>query len=367
MAKEFKVGYTTGTFDVTHSGHFNLLKHMSHRCDVVIVGLVTDELASRQKRIPILEYAVRESILINCRSVDIVIPYNGRLKLLDHQHFRFDVMFVGDDYEDCEEYADLVASNIPVIYLPRTPNISTTKCLRQVSSAQVQYYPSSTAYCVYSFLGYVYKTIPVGCMESNSTADVYKLGYPFPRNSLTNVQYPNIAGANATREIRIHQLLKGKGWYPVISIEQISLGKTGVCVSSSPSMEPIHHLQLCRATPEVVYVMTSRHCGSTLRDYWQHASSAERSNIWVEIERIVSEMCDMEVVHGDLHAQNICIQPNLAQPTHPRVSIIDFSWCQHKSFQMTADEARDYTQKLINRHDWSFFTDTFVTDSRDER
>jgi glycerol-3-phosphate cytidylyltransferase len=141
MLQTYKMitGYTSGTFDLPHHGHFNILRRMKALCDVLIVGLTTDKLGACQKRKPIMSYDHRESILINCEHVDIVLAHEGLPKTTVIDRLKIDVVFIGEDYIGCDEYKDL--DN--VVFLPRTKDISTTKLM---SSMIV---PSCTGDAVY--------------------------------------------------------------------------------------------------------------------------------------------------------------------------------------------------------------------------
>ena len=44
---EIRVGYAAGAFDLFHIGHLNLLRHAKHECDVLIAGVVSDEMLQR--------------------------------------------------------------------------------------------------------------------------------------------------------------------------------------------------------------------------------------------------------------------------------------------------------------------------------
>lgn len=124
MQKQFKIGYTTGTFDVPHRGHFSLLQRMSTLCEVVIVGVTIDSVCQTQKRTPILTYEHRSTILQHCRHVDLVVAHSGEPKDVAHSKLKFDVLFIGDDYYESPEYTTFVRT--PVLFIPRTVGVSST-------------------------------------------------------------------------------------------------------------------------------------------------------------------------------------------------------------------------------------------------
>ena len=68
----YEVGYTTGTFDLPHAGHFAILQKCKALCKILIVGLVSDELGIKQKRKPVLSYEHRKTILENSISYDFL-------------------------------------------------------------------------------------------------------------------------------------------------------------------------------------------------------------------------------------------------------------------------------------------------------
>ncbi len=80
--KKFKIGYTTGAFDLFHIGHVNILKRSKELCDYLIVGVSTDELVKSYKnKTPIIPFEERMEIVRACRYVDEVVPQINRDKL----------------------------------------------------------------------------------------------------------------------------------------------------------------------------------------------------------------------------------------------------------------------------------------------
>ena len=88
-----KRGYVTGSFDLLHRGHFNLLEKCKHNCNFLIVGLVSDDLGKKQKRKPILSFELRKESLLSMKWVNEVIKFDGETKHEDFLKIKFDILF----------------------------------------------------------------------------------------------------------------------------------------------------------------------------------------------------------------------------------------------------------------------------------
>lgn len=132
----FKVGYTTGVFDLFHIGHLNILKKAKEMSEWLIVGVSTDELVvSYKNKSPIIPYAERVEIVKACRYVDEVVPQTNRDKIAAYRKYRFDAMFVGDDWKSDPMFIEVEKSlkncSSTVVFFPYTGNTSSTK-IRQI-------------------------------------------------------------------------------------------------------------------------------------------------------------------------------------------------------------------------------------------
>lgn len=117
---------TYGTFDLLHYGHINLLRRAKQQGDYLIVALSTDEFNLNSKnKICYFSYEKRKALLEAIRYVDLVIPENHwNQKVNDVKLYHVDKFVMGDDWEG---KFDFLKDYCEVIYLPRTPEISTTQ------------------------------------------------------------------------------------------------------------------------------------------------------------------------------------------------------------------------------------------------
>lgn len=117
---------TYGTFDLLHYGHINLLQRAKALGDYLIVALSTDEFNSKEKnKITYFSFEERKRLLEAIRYVDLVIPeQNWEQKISDVKEFKVDTFVMGDDWKG---KFDFLKEYCEVVYLERTPEISTTK------------------------------------------------------------------------------------------------------------------------------------------------------------------------------------------------------------------------------------------------
>lgn len=129
--KKYKVGYTTGVFDMFHIGHLNIIKKAKEQCEFLIVGVTTDQLSmDRKGKLPIICEEDRIEIVSSIKYVDKVVPQKDMDKLTAVKELGADVVFVGSDWKGTDswmqyekEFAEVGCS---VVYLEHTDGISST-------------------------------------------------------------------------------------------------------------------------------------------------------------------------------------------------------------------------------------------------
>jgi glycerol-3-phosphate cytidylyltransferase len=139
--KHWHIGYVSGSFDMFHIGHLNLLRRAKERCDRLIVGVLSDECIVRnKKKAPVISLEDRLEIVRSCKYVDAVDVTTSDLlnKLAAWNKYHFDAMFTGDDHKDdgwAWEEPELNRLGAELVFFPYTRKVSSTK-LRGILSGE---------------------------------------------------------------------------------------------------------------------------------------------------------------------------------------------------------------------------------------
>ena len=124
---------TYGTFDTLHYGHILLLQRARALGDHLTVALSSDAFNTIKGKTSHFSYAERETMVAAIRFVDAIIPEdNWDQKHRDVTNHSIDIFTMGDDWAG-EFY--FLSDLCRVVYLPRTPQISSTaiRALSQVA------------------------------------------------------------------------------------------------------------------------------------------------------------------------------------------------------------------------------------------
>jgi glycerol-3-phosphate cytidylyltransferase len=128
---EPRIGYAAGAFDLFHIGHLNILRNAKNYCDVLIAGVVSDEMLELSKgRAPVIPLAERLEIVQSVRYVDRAVAEVVPDKMETWRKLGFDIFFKGDDWRGTkkgkrleQEFAEV---GVEVVYFPYTVATSST-------------------------------------------------------------------------------------------------------------------------------------------------------------------------------------------------------------------------------------------------
>lgn len=127
---------TYGTFDLLHYGHINILRRAKQLGDYLVVALSTDEFNAGKGKKAYHSYETRKKMLEAIRYVDLVIPENSwEQKIDDVKNYHIDIVVMGSDWAGSDKF-DYLKDYCEVVYLERTPGISTTQIKRDLGLAE---------------------------------------------------------------------------------------------------------------------------------------------------------------------------------------------------------------------------------------
>lgn len=131
--KRVKIGYLSGTFDLFHVGHLNLLKRAKQHCDYLIVGVHPS--AAHKGKETFIPFEERKQIVAACKYVDRVVeacPEDCDARDLYH----YDRLFVGSDYKGTERFKHYEEyfkdKGVEIVYFPYTQGTSSTQIRKTV-------------------------------------------------------------------------------------------------------------------------------------------------------------------------------------------------------------------------------------------
>ena len=131
--KKVKIGYLSGTFDLFHVGHLNLLRRAKEQCDYLIVGVHdSGKWKGKETFIPLEE---RKAIVAACKYVDKVVD-SCREDSDAWELWHYDRLFVGSDYKGTERfnrYEEFFKDKgVEIVYFPYTQSTSSTQIRKTV-------------------------------------------------------------------------------------------------------------------------------------------------------------------------------------------------------------------------------------------
>lgn len=135
--KKYKIGYTTGVFDMFHIGHLNILRQAKAQCDYLIVGVSTDDVVKTYKhKTPVIPFEERLEIVAAIRYVDEAVPQSSMDKREAWERLHFDALFHGDDWKGSALYEkymkEFEGTGVEFVFFPHTNGVSSTELSKLV-------------------------------------------------------------------------------------------------------------------------------------------------------------------------------------------------------------------------------------------
>ena len=129
---KYKKGITFGTFDLFHFGHDNILKRCRNFCDYLCIGLSSDELNAMKGKNSVDDYEKRKTVIEEAQFGDEIFKEESLEMKNDYVvQTGAEILMMGDDWVGKFDWV-----SCDVLYMERTPNISTTMLKEQIKNNQ---------------------------------------------------------------------------------------------------------------------------------------------------------------------------------------------------------------------------------------
>ena len=140
--KKKVIGYTSGVFDMFHVGHLNILKQSKEKCDYLIVAVSPDKLVQSYKgKSPIIPLEDRMEIIRAIKYVDEVVIQHNRDKIEAFNKYKYDIMFVGDDWKESKLFeeveAELIKHGSKIHFISYTKKVSSSKLRVEINKYNI--------------------------------------------------------------------------------------------------------------------------------------------------------------------------------------------------------------------------------------
>ncbi|WP_460798503.1 adenylyltransferase/cytidyltransferase family protein [Microbacterium sp. GXF0217] len=145
-----RIGYAAGAFDLFHVGHLNLLRHAKQHCDILVAGVVSDEMLREVKGIEaLIPTAERVEIVRHISFVDQVHIETTPSKMDAWRDVGFTHFFKGDDWRGTEKgmrlESEFSSVGVEVVYFPYTAHTSSTALRRALDALTAGAVPARAA------------------------------------------------------------------------------------------------------------------------------------------------------------------------------------------------------------------------------
>lgn len=128
-----RIGYLSGTFDLFHVGHLNLLRRAKAQCDYLIVGVHPD--ASHKGKETFIPFEERMAVVGGIKYVDKVVP-SCKEDSDAWSLWHYNRLFVGSDYKGSDRFARYTEffrdKGVEIVYFPYTKSTSSTQIRQNI-------------------------------------------------------------------------------------------------------------------------------------------------------------------------------------------------------------------------------------------